>query len=59
MTPFVTLTGNRGNAVCLNLEIVQFVRTSDNVHNECLITFGKNQLLRVRGTLEEAAEILL
>ncbi len=58
MIPFVTLTDNRGNAVCVNPELVQFVRTSDNAHDECLIVFGKDQLLRVRGSLDEVTQIL-
>jgi hypothetical protein len=58
MIPFVTLTDNRGNPVCVNPEIVQFIRTSDNAHDECLIVFGKDQLLRVKGTLEEVTAVL-
>ena len=47
MIPFVTLT-----------DIIQFIRTADNAHDECLIVFGKDQLLRVRGTLEDVTELL-
>jgi hypothetical protein len=42
----------------VNPEIVQFVRTADNSDNECLIVFGKDQLLRVRGTLDEVTDLL-
>jgi hypothetical protein len=58
MIPFVTLTDTRGQKVSVNPEIVQFVRTADNKHDECLIVFGKDQLLRVRGTLEEVTGVL-
>jgi hypothetical protein len=58
MIPFVTLTDNRGNTVTVNPELVQFIRTSDNAYDECLIVFGKDQLLRVRGTLEEVTRVL-
>jgi hypothetical protein len=58
MNPFVTMTDTRGQKISVNPEIVQFVRLVDNSDNECLIVFGKDQLLRVRGTLEEVTEIL-
>jgi hypothetical protein len=58
MIPFVTLTDTRGQKISVNPEIVQFIRTADNAHDECLIVFGKDQLLRVRGTLEEVTEVL-
>jgi hypothetical protein len=58
MIPFVTLTDNRGNTVTVNPELVQFIRTSDNAYDECLIVFGKDQLLRVKGTLEEVTAVL-
>jgi hypothetical protein len=58
MIPFVTLTDTRGHKISVNPEIVQFIRTADNAHDECLIVFGKDQLLRVRGTLEEVTEDL-
>jgi hypothetical protein len=58
MIPFVTLTDNRGNTVTVNPELVQFIRTSDNAYDECLIVFGKDQLLRVKGTLEEVTRVL-
>jgi hypothetical protein len=52
------MTDNRGQRVSVNPEIVQFVRTADNAGNECLIVFGKDQLLRVRGTLDEVTDLL-
>ena len=58
MIPFVTLSDKRGQKISVNPEIVQFVRAADNADDECLIVFGKDQLLRVRGTLEEVTEIL-
>jgi hypothetical protein len=58
MIPFVTLTDNRGQKITVNPEIVQFVRTADNAQDECLIVFGKDQLLRVRGTLDEVTWVL-
>ncbi len=58
MIPFVTLTDKRGNEISVNPEIVQFVRLVDNLDDECLIVFGKDQLLRVRGSLEEVTDIL-
>jgi hypothetical protein len=58
MIPFVTLTDTRGQKITVNPEIVQFVRLADNKDDECLIVFGKDQLLRVRGTLEDVTEIL-
>ena len=58
MIPFVTLTDSRGHKISVNPEIVQFVRTADNVDDECLIVFGKDQLLRVRGSLEEVTDKL-
>ncbi|MVZ97130.1 hypothetical protein EUU23_05355 [Sphingorhabdus sp. IMCC26285] len=58
MIPFVTLTDTHGQKISVNPEIVQFIRTADNAHDECLIVFGKDQLLRVRGTLEEVTEVL-
>jgi hypothetical protein len=58
MIPFVTMTDTRGQKISVNPEIVQFVRLADNSDNECLIVFGKDQLLRVRGTLDEVTDIL-
>ncbi|WP_411292115.1 hypothetical protein [Sphingorhabdus sp.] len=58
MIPFVTMTDSRGQKISVNPEIVQFVRTADNVDDECLIVFGKDQLLRVRGSLEEVTDKL-
>jgi hypothetical protein len=58
MIPFVTMTDTRGQKISVNPEIVQFVRAADNADNECLIVFGKDQLLRVRGTLEEVTRVL-
>ncbi len=58
MIPFVTLTDPRGNNISVNPEIVQFVRLADNSDNECLIVFGKDQLLRVRGSLREITDSL-
>jgi hypothetical protein len=34
------------------------VRLADNSEEECLIIFGKDQLLRVYGTLDEVTKIL-
>ena len=58
MNPFVTLSDKRGQNISVNPEIVQFGRAADNADDECLIVVGKDQLLRVRGTLEEVTEIL-
>lgn len=58
MIPFVTMTDTRGQKISVNPEIVQFVRSSDGRDDECLIVFGKDQLLRVRGTLEEVTQVL-
>ena len=58
MIPFVTMTDTRGQKISVNPEIVQFVRLADNADDECLIVFGKDQLLRVRGTLEEVTRVL-
>jgi hypothetical protein len=58
MIPFVSMTDTRGQKISVNPEIVQFVRAADNSDNECLIVFGKDQLLKVRGTLEEVTRVL-
>ena len=58
MIPFVTMTDSRGQQISVNPEIVQFVRTADNADDECLIVFGKDQLLRVRGSLGEVTDKL-
>ena len=58
MIPFVTLFDTRGQKISVNPEIVQFVKAADNAHDECLVVFGKDQLLRVRGTLEEVTRVL-
>ncbi len=58
MIPFVSMTDTRGQKISVNPEIVQFARLADNSDNECLIVFGKDQLLRVRGTLEEVTRVL-
>jgi hypothetical protein len=58
MIPFVTMTDARGQKISVNPEIVQFVRAADNSDNECLIVFGKDQLLRVRGTVEDVTRAL-
>lgn len=58
MIPFVTMTDSRGQQISVNPEIVQFVRTADNADDECLIVFGKDQLLRVRGSLSEVTDKL-
>jgi hypothetical protein len=58
MIPFVTLSDTRGNHISVNPEIVQFIRLADNSDDECLIVFGKDQLLRVRGTLQEVTDSL-
>lgn len=58
MIPFVTMIDTRGQRISVNPEIVQFVRSSDGKDDECLIVFGKDQLLRVRGTLDEITDLL-
>ncbi|MEP7350510.1 MAG: hypothetical protein ABI668_11260 [Sphingorhabdus sp.] len=58
MIPFVTLSDKRGHKISVNAEIVQFVRLADNSDDECLIVFGKDQLLRVQGTLEAVTDLL-
>ena len=58
MIPFVTMTDVRGQKISVNPEIVKFVRVADNAHDECLIVFGKDQLLRVRGSLDEVTDKL-
>lgn len=58
MIPFVNMTDSRGQQISVNPEIVQFVRTADNADDECLIVFGKDQLLRVRGSLSEVTDKL-
>jgi hypothetical protein len=58
MIPFVIFSDKRGQKISVNAELVQFVRLADNSDDECLIIFGKDQLLRVRGSLEEITEIL-
>ena len=58
MIPFVTLFDTRGQKISVNPEIVQFVKAADNAHDECLVVFGKDQLLRVRGTLDEVTRVL-
>ena len=56
--PFVTLSNKRGQKFSVNPEIVQFVRLADNSEDECLIVFGKDQLLRVNGSLDAVTDIL-
>lgn len=58
MIPFVTLADSRGNKIAVNAELVQFVRLVDNAHDECLIVFGKDQLVRVKGTLDKITQAL-
>ena len=58
MIPFVTLFDTRGQKISVNSEIVQFVKAADNAHDECFVVFGKDQLLRVRGALEEVTRVL-
>ena len=58
MIPFVTLIDTRGQKISVNAEIVQFVKAADNAPDECLVVFGTDQLLRVRGTLEEVTRVL-
>ncbi len=58
MIPFVTLIDTRGQKISVNAEIVQFVKSADNAYDECLVVFGKDQLLRVRGTLDEVTRAL-
>ncbi len=58
MIPFVTLTDTRGQKISVNPEIVQFVKAVENAYDECLVVFGKDQLLRVRGTVDEVTRVL-
>jgi hypothetical protein len=58
MIPFVTLLDTRGQKISVNPEIVQFVKAVDSGHDECLVVFGKDQLLRVQGTLDEVTRVL-
>lgn len=58
MLPFATLSDKRGQKFSINPELVQFVRLVDNSTEECLIIFGKDQVLRVHGTLAEVTELL-
>ena len=58
MIPFVTLTDTRGQKISVNPETVFYVRPANNADNECLVVFGKDQLLRVRGTLDEVTRVL-
>ncbi len=58
MIPFVTLTDSRGQKISVNAEIVQFVKAAENAQDECLVVFGKDQLLRVRGSLEDVTRVL-
>ena len=58
MIPFVTLSNKQGQKFSVNAEIVQFVRSAEKSNDECLIVFGKDQLLRVSGSLEEVTDIL-
>ena len=52
----MTHTGD--HKIWVNPKITQFVRSSDGRDDECLIVFGKDQLLRVPGTLDEVTDIL-
>ncbi len=58
MIPFVTLIDTRGQKISVNPEIVQFVKAADNAHDECFVVFGKDQLLRVKGSLDEVTRVL-
>lgn len=58
MIPFATLTDKRGQSFSVNPELVQFVRAVDNHDDECLIIFGKDQVLRVSGTLAQVTRLL-
>jgi hypothetical protein len=48
----------RGQKIVGLFDIVRLVRAADYADNECLIVFGKDQLLRVRGTLDEVTRVL-
>ena len=52
------MSNKRGQTFSVNPEIVQFVRLVDGSDDECLIVFGKDQLLRVCGSLEDVTDIL-
>ena len=58
MIPFVTLSNKLGQQFTINPELVQFIRLVDRVDYECLIIFGKNQVLRINGSLDEVTDIL-
>ncbi len=58
MIPFATLTDNRGQKFSVNPELVQFVREVENSADECLVIFGKDQLIRVSGTIAHVTKIL-
>jgi hypothetical protein len=58
MVPYATLSDNRGDQFSVNPELVQFVRTVDGRDDECLIIFGKDQVLRVSGTLQHVTHVL-
>jgi hypothetical protein len=58
MIPFVTMSDKRGQTFSVNPELVQFVRLVDGQHDECLLIFGKDQVLRVHGTREDVTRLL-
>jgi hypothetical protein len=58
MLPFATLTDKQGRQFSVNPELVHFVRQVDNSTDECLLIFGKDQVLRVHGTLAEITDCL-
>ncbi len=58
MIPFATLVDNRGQELSVNPELVQFVRKVEGQDDECLVVFGKDQLLRVSGTVAEVTKTL-
>lgn len=58
MVPFATLSDKQARKFSVNPELVQSVRLVDNADDECLIIFGKDQVLRVQGTLAEVTKLL-
>jgi len=58
MVPFATLTDKHGHRYSVNPELVQFVREVENRDDECLVIFGKDQLLRVSGTISDVTKSL-
>ena len=52
----VTFPEPGGNAVTVNMDLVQFLQSHDDKHTQ--IVFGDNQHLLVRGSLSEVKDII-